>query len=114
MLLATIEGFENIILDDTGPNEFDWGFANVAGIEGVPDDYYRLHVVVDLSRPEEAVGSFVNSRGEAFDFPLEVMEDPDPERGPHKGLTIEGLALETAVSLNSQVATISIRQKNNM
>jgi hypothetical protein len=110
MLLATIDGFENIVLDDTGPNEFDWGFANVAGIEGIPDDYYRLHIVVDLNRPEEAVGSFINSRGEAFDSPLQVMEDPDPDRGPRKGLNIEGgFAVETTVSLNSQVATVSIR-----
>src|SRR5262245_41330433 len=36
VLLATLDGFENIVLDDTGPNEFDWGFANVAGIEGLP------------------------------------------------------------------------------
>jgi hypothetical protein len=95
MLLATIDGFENIVLDDTGLNEFDWGFANVAGIEGLPDDYYRLHIVVDLNRPEEAVGSFINSRGEAFDYPLEVMEDPHPERGPRKGLTVEGGALHS-------------------
>jgi hypothetical protein len=90
LLLATIDGFEDIVLDDTGLNEFDWGFANVAGIEGLPDGYYRLHVVVDLNRPEEAVGSFINSRGEAFDYPLEVIEDPDPDRGPRKSLTTEG------------------------
>jgi hypothetical protein len=90
VFLATIDGFEDIVLDDTGLNEFDWGFANVAGIEGLPDDYYRLHIVVDLTRPEEAVGSFINSRGEAFDYPLEVMEDQHPDLGPRKSLTIEG------------------------
>ena len=90
MLLATIDGFENIVLDDTGLNEFDWGFAHVAEIEGLPDDYYRLHAVVDLNRPEEDIGSFINSRGEAFDFPLEVIEDPHPDRGPRKVLTTEG------------------------
>src|SRR5262245_58138609 len=89
MLLATIDGFEDIVLED-GLNEFDFGFAGVAGIEGLPDGYYRWHVVVDLNRPEEAVGSFINSRGEAFDYPLEVMDDPHPERGARKGLTIEG------------------------
>jgi hypothetical protein len=115
LLLATIDGFEDIVLDDTGLNEFDWGFANVAGIRALPDDYYRLHIVVDLNRPEEAVGSFINSRGEAFDSPLQVMEDPDPDRGPRKGLNIEGpFAVETTVSLNSQVATVSIRSVHIM
>jgi hypothetical protein len=90
LLLATLDGFEDIVLDDTGLNEFDWGFANVAGIEGLPDGYYRLHVVVDFNRLEEAVGSFINSRGEAFDYPLQVIEDPDPDRGPRKSLTTEG------------------------
>jgi hypothetical protein len=37
VLLATIDGFEKIVLKD-GLNEFDWGFAKVAGIEGLPDD----------------------------------------------------------------------------
>ena len=98
VLLATIDGFEDIVLDDTGLNEFDWGFAGVAGIEELPDGYYRLHIVVDLNRPEEAVGSFINSRGKPFDYPLEVREDPDPDRGPRKGVTTEGGAL-AAVSL---------------
>jgi hypothetical protein len=88
--LATLDGFEDIVLDDTGLNEFDWGFANVTGIEGLPDDYYRLHIVVDLTRPKEGVFSFINSRGEAFDYPLEVMEDQHPDLGPRKSLTIEG------------------------
>jgi len=90
VLLATIDGFENIVLDPTGPNEFDWGFAYVAGIEGLPDDYYRLHTVVDFRTPEEAVGSFINSRGEVFTFPLELVDDPNPERGTRKSLTSEG------------------------
>src|SRR5262245_52496210 len=36
LLLVTIEGFENIILEE-GTNEFDSGFVGVAGIEGLPD-----------------------------------------------------------------------------
>ena len=90
VLLATLDGFENIVIDENGPNEFDWGFAKVGGIEGLPDDYYRLHIVVDLRIPEEAVGSFINSRGEVFTFPLELVDDPNPERGTRKSLTSEG------------------------
>jgi hypothetical protein len=74
----------------------------VAGIVGLPDDYYRLHVVVDLNRPEEAVFSFINSRGEAFDFPLEVMEDPHPDRGARKGLTTEGTVIMIAVYIQNR------------
>lgn len=89
VLLATIDGFENIVLEDTGLNEFDWGFAGVAGIEGLPDDYYRLHCLVDLTRPEDAVVFSINSTGQIFTYPIEVMDDPHPERGPRKGLTSE-------------------------
>jgi hypothetical protein len=69
VLLATIDGFEDIVLDDTGVNEFDFGFANVAGIVGLPDGYYRLHYVVDLTNPEEAVVFLINSMGEVFTYP---------------------------------------------
>jgi hypothetical protein len=90
LLLATIDGFEDIVLDDTGLNEFDWGFANVAGIEGLPDDYYRLHIVVDLSQPEDAIALLINLQGEIFTRALEIAADPHPERGARKGLTSEG------------------------
>jgi hypothetical protein len=89
VLLATIEGFENIVLED-GPNEFDFSFAGVAGIEGLPDDYYRLHYVVDLSQPEDAMVFLINSRGEVFTREIEIARDPHPERGARKGLTSEG------------------------
>jgi hypothetical protein len=91
LLLATIEGFENIVLED-GLNEFDFGFAGVAGIEGLPDDYYRLHFVIDLSQPEDAIVLLINSLGEVFSYPLEIGLDPHPERGTRKGLAIEGAA----------------------
>jgi len=90
VVLATIDGFENIVLDDTGLNEFDWGFAGVVGIAGLPDGFYRLHYIVDLSQPENAIALLINSLGEVFTFPLAVMDDPHPERGPRKGLTSEG------------------------
>src|SRR5215470_12880002 len=61
VLLATINGFEDIVLNDTGLNEFDFGFAGVAGIEGLPDGYYRLHYLIDLTRPDEAMVFFINS-----------------------------------------------------
>lgn len=89
VLLATIDGFENIVLEDTGLNEFDFGFAGVAGIEGLPDGYYRMHYLVDLTKPEEAVVLFINSMGQVLTYPLAVMEDPHPERGPRKSLTSE-------------------------
>src|SRR5262245_50174477 len=53
--LATLDGFENIVLKDTGLNEFDFGFVGVAGSERLPDGYYRMHYVVDLSQPEDAL-----------------------------------------------------------
>jgi hypothetical protein len=89
MLLATIDGFENIVLEE-GLNEFDVGFAGVAGIEGLPDGYYRLHYLVDLSQPEDAIALLINSRGEFFTRALTIAEDPHPERGARKGLTSEG------------------------
>jgi hypothetical protein len=106
VLLATIDGFENIVLKEDGVNEFDWGFANVAGIEGLPNGYYRLHVVVDLSIPEEAVGSFINSNGGVFTFPLQVMKDPHPERGPRKSLTTGGGAIEQAIYIATPRGTL--------
>src|SRR5262245_42076880 len=90
LFLATIDGFENIVLEDEGLNEFDFGFAGVAGIEGLPDGYYRLHYLVDLSQPENAVVLLINSRGEVFTRALEIAPDPHPERGARKGLTSEG------------------------
>jgi hypothetical protein len=97
VLLATIDGFEDIVLDENGLNEFDFAFAGVGGIEGLPDGYYRLHYIIDLRTPEDAVVLLINSMGEVFTYPLEVMEDPHPERGPRKGLTSEGGTLEPSV-----------------
>jgi hypothetical protein len=97
-LLATIDGFEDIVLE-YGLNEFDWGFANVAGFKGLPDDYYRVHAVIDLRTPEEAVTSFINSRGEVFTFPLVLKDDPHPELGPRKIITSEGSAVESGISI---------------
>jgi hypothetical protein len=89
VLLATIDGFENIVLEE-GLNEFDFAFAGVAGIEGLPDGYYRLHYLIDLSQPENAIVLLINSRGQVFTYPLEIAPDPHPERGTRKGLTSEG------------------------
>jgi hypothetical protein len=94
LLLATIDGFENIVLED-GPNEFDFGFVGVARIERLPDGFYRTHYVIDLENPEDAVVSLINSRGETFDYALEVTDDPHPDRGARKGLNIEGNVIET-------------------
>ena len=89
VLLATIDGFETIVLQDTGLNEFDFGFAGVAGIEGLSDGYYRLHYLIDLRNPDSAVVLLINSTGQTFTYPIEVMDDPLPERGARKGLTSE-------------------------
>jgi hypothetical protein len=100
LFLATIEGFENIVLEDEGLNEFDFGFVGVAGSERLPDGYYRLHYVVDLSQPEDALALLINSRGEVFTYSVEIALDPHPERGPRKGVTSQGgtfLALNTAL-----------------
>ena len=94
VLLATIEGFENIVLQD-GLNEFDFAFAGVAGIEGLPDGYYRLHYVIDLSQPENALVFLINSLGQVFTYPVEIADDPHPERGARKGLTAEGTVIMT-------------------
>jgi hypothetical protein len=85
-----VDGFENIRLDEMAPNEFDFGFVGVAGIEGLPDGYYRLHYVVDVRHPEDAVVSLVDSHGRVFCYALDVMDDPHPELGARKGLAIEG------------------------
>ena len=110
-LLATIDGFEKIVLKDTGLNEFDFSFAGVAGIEGLPDDYYRLHYLVDLTRPEEAVVFFINSTGQVFTYPVEVMDDPHPERGSRKGLTSEGGTVESSAYVTSKGGSVPIRIK---
>ena len=90
LFLATIDGFENIVLEEEGLNEFDFSFAGVAGIKGLPDGYYRLHYLIDLSQPEDAMVLLINARGEVFTRALEVADDPHPERGARKGLTSEG------------------------
>ena len=64
-----------------------------------------MHIVVDLRNPEEAVGSFINSSGEVFTFPLELMDDPNPERGPRKGLTSEGGFHDVGVYLPAPLGT---------
>src|SRR4030095_2009535 len=89
VLLATIDGFENIRLDENGPNEFDFGFVNVAGLGQLPDGYYRMHYVVDFRFPENAVVSLINSQGQVFTYPIEIMDELHPERGARKGLTSE-------------------------
>jgi hypothetical protein len=61
----------------------------VAGIEGLPDGYYRLHYLVDLGRRENVV-LLINSLGQVFTHALEIADDPNPERGARKGLTSEG------------------------
>jgi len=93
VLLATIDGFENIVLEDTGLNEFDFGFAGVAGIDGLPEGYYRLHYLVDLGHPDDAIVLLINSQGQVFTYAVEIADDPHPDRGPRKGLTSEGGAL---------------------
>src|SRR5215475_4912750 len=67
LFLATLEGFENLVLEE-GLNEFDFGFAGVAGIEGLPDGYYRLHYLVDLAQPENAMVFLINSLGQVFTY----------------------------------------------
>jgi hypothetical protein len=104
VLMATIDGFENIVLDDTGPNEFDFGFVGVGGIEGLPDGYYRLHYLVDLTHPEDAIVLLINSQGQVFTYPVEVADDSHPERGSRKGLTSEG---GTFVGIAAHVPTRS-------
>jgi hypothetical protein len=89
VLLATIEGFENIVLEE-GLNEFDFGFADLAGIEDLPDGFYRLHYLIDLSQPENAIVLLINSLGQVFTYALEMADDPHPERGARKCLTSEG------------------------
>src|SRR5262249_31993351 len=59
VLLATLDGFENIVLED-GLNEFDWGFAKVAGIEGLPHGDLPLPIGVVLIISVEGVGYFIN------------------------------------------------------
>jgi hypothetical protein len=92
VLLATIDGFEDIVLEN-GPNEFDFGFVGVAGIETLPDGFYRTHYVIDLEHPEDAVVLLINSLGQIFTFAVEVADDPHPERGARKGLTTEGTVI---------------------
>ena len=101
MLLASIEGFENLVLEE-GLNELDLGFVGVAGIKDLPDGYYRMHYVVDLEHPEDAVVLLINSGGEVFSFPIVVMEDPDPDSVPRKRLTTEGVTLESNYYVYSQ------------
>jgi hypothetical protein len=103
VLFATIDGFENIVLDENGPNEFDFGFVNVAGIDELPDGNYRMHCVVDLRIPEAAVVSHINSRGEVFTYTPEVIDDPHPDRGARKGLAIEGIEGGNLVALNASI-----------
>jgi hypothetical protein len=105
VFLATIDGFENIVLEE-GLNEFDFGFAGVAGLTGLPDGYYRLHYIVDLSQPENALVLLINSVGQIFTRPLEVAPDPHPERGQRKGLTSERGAVATAVYVRSELTGI--------
>jgi hypothetical protein len=88
--LATLEGFDNIVLEDEGVNEFDFGFAGVAGIEGLADGYHRLHYLIDLSQPEASIVLLINSRGEIFTRAVQIADDPHPERGTRKSLTSEG------------------------
>ena len=90
VLLATIDGFENIRLDENGPNEFDFGFVNLTGFESIPDGYYRMHYVVDFRFPEQAVVLLINSLGQVFTYPIEMIDETHPERGARKGLTSEG------------------------
>ena len=107
VFLATIEGFENIVLEE-GLNEFDFGFAGVAGIEGLPDGYYRLHYFVDLSQPENAIVFLINSLGQVFTYALEVADDPNPERPARKGLTSEGGA---PVAMAAYVNSTGVRPR---
>jgi|GEM_PF-4919837 len=115
VFLATIDGFENIILEE-GTNEFDSGFVGVAGINGLPDGFYRMHYVVDLSHPEDAIALLINSRGQAFTYALEIALDPHPERGARKGLPSEGGApVGLAVShfdSNDQLQYVFVAQFN--
>ena len=107
VLLATIDGFENIRPDPNGPNQFDYGFVNLAGFESIPDGYYRMHYVVDFRTPEDAVVLLINSRSEVFTYPLEVMDDPHPERGARKSLTSEGIL--TTLGAHMQMGDGSVR-----
>lgn len=109
LLLATIEGFENIVLEE-GLNEFDFGFAGVAGIEGLPDGYYRLHYLVDLSQPENAIVFLINSLGQVFTYPVEIADDPNPERGARRGVASEGgTTLAMAAHVNSHIGSVRPR-----
>jgi hypothetical protein len=105
VLLATIDGFENIVLGN-GPNEFDFGFVGVAGIETLPDGFYRMHYVIDLEHPEDAVVFLINSRGETFTYALEVADDPHPDRGARKGLTTEGTVMNASGYARAHVGTV--------
>jgi hypothetical protein len=69
----------------------------VAGIETLPDGFYRTHYVIDLEHPEDAVVLLINSLGQIFTFAVEVADDPHPERGARKGLTTEGTVIQDAV-----------------
>ena len=101
VFLATIDGFENIVLEE-GLNEFDFGFAGVAGVEGLPDGYYRLHYLVDLAQPDNAIVFLINSLGQVFTYALAIADDPHPERGARKGLTSEeGAPVELAAYVHS-------------
>ena len=115
VFLATIDGFENIILEE-GTNEFDSGFVGVAGINGLPDGFYRMHYLIDLSHPEDAIALLINSRGQAFTYALEIAPDPHPERGARKGLPSEGGApVGLAVShfdSNDQLQYVFVAQFN--
>jgi hypothetical protein len=116
VLLATIDGFENIVLQN-GPNEFDFGFVGVAGIETLPDGFYRTHYVIDLEHPEDAVVLLINSLGQIFTFAVEVADDPHPERGARKGLTTEGTVIEDAayvrISDGSSVCVAKVVNEGN-
>jgi len=107
VLLATIDGFENIRLDPNGPNEFDFGFVNVTGLGQLPDGYYRMHYVVDFRFPENAFVFLINAQGQVFTYPIEIMDELHPELGPRKGLTSEGH--NTAVGCHMAMGDGSVR-----
>ena len=65
VLLATIDGFENIVLKDTGLNEFDFAFAGVGGIEGLPDGYYGC-TTSPISPSRRRLSSFSSTQRARF------------------------------------------------
>jgi hypothetical protein len=96
IFFATLDGFENLDLLEDAQDGVNVGFLHLSDdAVDVPAGYYvvRFDVNGDASRPPEerdAVAVLISDRGDSFRLPLVIDVDPNPERGPRKGLSTEG------------------------